>query len=38
VLGFALVYFFFPRKDKEQELLAEYVEQDTEPGVTSPGG
>ncbi|MFL6242522.1 MAG: MFS transporter, partial [Acidimicrobiia bacterium] len=38
LLGFALVFFFFPKKEKEQELLAEYVEQDTEPGVTSPGG
>jgi DHA2 family multidrug resistance protein-like MFS transporter len=38
VLGFALVYFFFPKRDKEQELLAEYVEQDAKPGVTSAGG
>ena len=29
LLGFALVYFFFPKKDKEQELLATYAEQDT---------
>ena len=35
LLGFALVYFFFPKKDKEQELLAEYAEEDTAPPVTS---
>jgi len=38
LLGFALVYFFFPKKDKEKELLATYADQDTESGVTSPGG
>ena len=38
LLGFALVYFFFPKKDKEQELLAEYNEEDTASPVTSAGG
>ena len=38
LLGAALVYFFYPRKDKEQELLAEYAEEDTASPVTSAGG
>ena len=28
VLGFALVYFFFPKQDHEQQLLAQYKEED----------
>jgi hypothetical protein len=31
LLGAALVYFFYPRKDAEQRLLAEYQEEDTAP-------
>ena len=38
LLGAALVYFFYPRKGKEQELLAEYAEEDTASPVTSAGG
>ena len=34
VIGMALVFFMFPRKDEEQELRAEYHSQDTE---ASPG-
>ena len=34
VIGMALVFFLFPRKDEEQELRAEYHSQDTE---ASPG-
>jgi DHA2 family multidrug resistance protein-like MFS transporter len=28
VLGFALVYFFFPKRDDEQRLLAQYEQED----------
>src|SRR5207248_10977562 len=31
VLGFAVVFFFYPKKDEEQRLLAEYAEEDTAP-------
>ena len=31
VLGFAVVFFFYPKKDDEQRLLAEYAEEDTAP-------
>ena len=31
LLGAALVFFLFPRKDDEQRLLAEYHRQDTKP-------
>jgi len=31
LLGFAVVFFFYPRKDDEQRLLAEYAEEDTAP-------
>ena len=34
VIGMALVFFLFPRRDEEQELRAEYHSQDTE---ASPG-
>jgi MFS transporter, DHA2 family, multidrug resistance protein len=38
LIGMAIVFFFYPRKDKEQELLAEYLEEDTASPVTSTGG
>ena len=28
LLGFALVYFFFPKADRERELLAGYADED----------
>ena len=38
LLGAALVFFKFPRKDEEHRLLASYQEQDTEPArPSSPG-
>jgi MFS transporter, DHA2 family, multidrug resistance protein len=36
LIGFVIVYFFFPKKDKEQELLAEYGEEDTARVAESP--
>ena len=36
VLGGALVFFLFPRRDGERRLLAEYHATDTEP-VSPPG-
>jgi hypothetical protein len=33
LLGAALVYFFYPRKDKEKQLLEEYFEEDTHQGA-----
>jgi MFS transporter, DHA2 family, multidrug resistance protein len=38
VLGFAVVFFLYPKKDGEQALLAKYAEEDSAPGVTSVGG
>jgi hypothetical protein len=35
VLGGALVFFLFPRKDEEEDLLRRYHEQDTAAGGTS---
>ena len=35
LLGAALVFFLFPRKDREQELLAEYQREDA-PTASSP--
>jgi hypothetical protein len=31
VLGFAIVFFLFPRRQREQELLADYAAQDALP-------
>jgi MFS transporter, DHA2 family, multidrug resistance protein len=39
VLGAALVYFLFPRKDREQQLLAEYHDEDVRAASAGvPGG
>ncbi len=38
LLGAIVVYFFFPRKDDEKRLLAEYANEDTAPvAESSPG-
>jgi EmrB/QacA subfamily drug resistance transporter len=36
VLGAALVFFMFPRKEDEQRLLAAYQAEDTQPDVPTP--
>ena len=33
LLGVALVFFMFPRKEDERRLLAEYQRQDTSSGI-----
>ncbi len=35
LLGAALVFFLFPRKDQEEALLAQYNTEDTKPAVTA---
>ena len=35
LLGAALVFFLYPKKDEEQRLLAEYQEEDTAPRPSS---
>ena len=37
LVGFVLVFFLFPRKDREQELLVEYHEEDTTPRDSTTG-
>jgi len=37
LVGAALVFFFFPRKDEEERLLQEYATQDTGARTTLPG-
>jgi EmrB/QacA subfamily drug resistance transporter len=37
LLGAVLVFFLFPKKDGEQELLAQYHEEDTETRATEVG-
>jgi MFS family permease len=32
LLGAALIFFLFPKKDREEELLAEYHREDSQPG------
>ena len=36
VIGGLLVFFLFPRKEREQELLAVYRTQDAEPASDPP--
>jgi hypothetical protein len=36
VLGAALVFFLFPRKESERRLLAEYHAQDVAAAAASP--
>jgi len=38
VLGAALVYFFYPKKEDEQRLFAEYAHEDTAALAESPSG
>jgi hypothetical protein len=38
VLGAVLVFFMFPSKDREEELLARYHEEDAAPGPTLVSG
>ncbi|HEX5089555.1 MAG TPA: MFS transporter [Nocardioides sp.] len=38
LLGAAIVFFLFPRKDDEERLLAEYDEQDAHHGAGAPTG
>jgi MFS transporter, DHA2 family, multidrug resistance protein len=33
VLGAALVFFLYPRKDEEEKLLEQYAGEDTEPSA-----
>lgn len=35
LLGAALVFFFFPKKDSEKALLAEYHAEDTKPAISA---
>ena len=35
-LGFVLVYFCFPRKEAEQQLLRDYAREDAEPAGNPP--
>jgi DHA2 family multidrug resistance protein-like MFS transporter len=38
LVGFTLVYFFFPKKDDEKRLRSEYAREDTAPVAASPSG
>jgi MFS transporter, DHA2 family, multidrug resistance protein len=38
LLGALLVFFMFPRRDRERELLLSYHEQDTRKAAASPAG